>query len=135
MCCYCRAELVLQVTCSTRHVAPDSEAFGVSLEVRVSKSRANGPPSRLLLLPADQAIVVVVKDEGRKSDSQPLGGLEFLAVHQESAIAHRGYYLPARVDEFCRDRPRQRDAHAGQAIRHDAAVRAIGGGVGRDPEL
>ena len=88
-------------------------------EVRVAELDRERPPELVALLPVDQPVAVVAPDDHDDRGADALRGLELLGVHEEAAVAAQRDDLAVGVDELCRDRARQRDAHRREAVGDD----------------
>lgn len=104
-----------------------------AFEVRIVDMRAHRAAAREVLLPTDQAVIVVVEDEAGEAGAEALGRLQLLHVHHEPAVAHGGHHLPIRVGERRSNAAGQRNPHAGESVRGDAAARATRREVAGNP--
>ena len=89
----------------------------------------------LLLLPLDETVAGVLPDEGHKRHMLPHRCFQLLTVHHESAVAADRQHLLLRIEKFCRERTRDGEAHAGEAVGDEAGVGLIAVVVAGDPHL
>ena len=89
----------------------------------------------LLLLPGDRPELAVLPHQVYDGRPESHRGLELLAVHEEAAVAVDGDHAPARVHELGGDGGRQREPHAGQAVRDQDGSRLVRREHASDPEL
>ena len=107
----------------------------VGLEVGIGEAHAKGVAKLLLLLPADEAVVLVLPDEHHDGHVLAHGRLELLAVHHEATVARDRHHATLGVHQLGRDGTRHREAHRREAVGDEAGARFVAGVVTTDPDL
>ena len=89
----------------------------------------------VFLLPLDETIAAVMENQRDKICADAHGGFQFLTVHQKTAVSCDRENLFVRVDQFCRDSARNRNAHRRKTVRDDTGFRLFTGVIPRNPHL
>jgi hypothetical protein len=109
--------------------------YGVLLKVWIGQPRTGLAATLYPLLPTDEPVVVVVKDENGKRDAKAFGGFKFLRIHEKPAVAHGRHDASLGILERSRDRTWQGKPHTGKAVRDETTVRTLDWKISRDPNL
>ena len=108
-------------------IPPGAKALGVAHKVRVTKLDKGLSTKLGLLLPTNQAVPAIVKNQRHKRDSEPDRSPQLLRVHQEAPIPGGRYDLAAGKEKLGRHRPRHSESHGGKAVRDDARIGLLAG--------